>query len=75
MQFKLVQRFVKIIQRRCRNTVTAVTKINFIQIQGQNLVFGKGPFHSNRQNGFFDFSVQRQLIAEQKILCHLLGDG
>ncbi len=73
-QFQLPKRFIKIIQRRRRNAVTAPSKINFVQIERQNLIFAKSAFHPKRQDRLFDFAVNRDFIGQQKIFCNLLGD-
>ena len=74
-QFQLPKRFIKIIQRCRCNAVTAASKINFVQIKRQNLVFAKSTFHSKRQDCFFDFAINRNFIGKQEILCNLLGNG
>ena len=74
-QLQLPKRFVKIIQRRRRNAVTATPKINFVEIKRQNLVFAKSAFHPKRQDCFFDFAFNRNFICQQEILGNLLGNG
>jgi hypothetical protein len=71
----IAKRFIKIIQRCRCNAVTAASKINFVQIKRQNLVFAKSTFHPKRQDCFFDFAINRNFIGKQEILCNLLGNG
>ena len=72
---QLIKRFVEIVQRRRRHAIAAEAKIDFVEIERQNLVLGEGPLHPQRQDGFLDLAVDRHLVGQQEVLCHLLRDG
>ena len=72
---QLVERLVEIVQCRRRNTVATHAEIDLVQIEGKDLILGKGPLHTKGQDGFLDLPVDRDLVGQKEILRHLLSDG
>ena len=69
---QLRQRFVEIIESRRRHAVCPVAEVNLVQIQLQNVLFGKCVADAVRQNGLLDFADKRPLRRKQKVFRHLL---
>jgi hypothetical protein len=71
---QLVQRFVEIIERRCRDTVRATAEVDLIEIKLEDAILAERLLHANRDQGFAHFALKRDLVGQQEVLRHLLGD-
>src|SRR5262249_32277077 len=72
---QLVHRFVEIQQRRRRYAISTVAEINFVEIEFENLLLRIGAFDAQRQQRFFDLTLERHLIGKKEILRDLLSNG
>ena len=72
---EFVQRFVEVVEGRGGHTIGADAEIDLVQIQLQDLVLGEGAFDAERQQRLLQLALEGQLVAQQKILGDLLGDG
>ncbi len=72
---QLVHRLVEIEQRRGGDAVGAQSEINLIEIKLEDPVLRIGPLDAQREQGFLDLAGDRQLVGQQEVLRHLLGDG
>ena len=71
---EVAQGLVEIVERRRRHAIGAETQIDFVQIQLEYPFLGKRPLDAKRQDRLFHLTLDRDLVGQQKILRHLLGD-
>ena len=72
---QLVHRLVEIEQRRRGHAIGADAEIDFVEIEFEDLLLGEGPLDLHREKGFLELARKRQLIRQEEVLRHLLGDG
>ena len=72
---QFIHRFVEVVQRRRRDTVGAVAKIDFVEIKLEDAILGQGPFDAEGEYRLLDFPFYRDFVAQQEILRHLLSHG
>ncbi|MNC41203.1 hypothetical protein D3C75_899580 [compost metagenome] len=61
--------------RGSTHAISAVTQIDFVQIQLKNFILGQHLFNADRQEGFLDFAHQGAFRAQEEVSGQLLGDG
>ena len=72
---QVVHRFVEVIERRRGDAIRPEAEVDLVHIELQDAILGKGAFDAEGQDRLLDLSAPRQLVGEQEVLCHLLGDG
>src|SRR6202044_860661 len=72
---QFMHRLAEIIQRRGRNAVIAETKIDFIEIEFENLLFRISRLDSEREQSLPDLSLEGTFVRQQEVFRHLLGNG
>jgi hypothetical protein len=72
---ELIDRLVEIKQRGGGDPVSAHAQVNFVEIKLEDLLFGIGALDAHRQQRFLDLAVDRDLVGQQEVFRHLLGDG
>ena len=72
---ELIDRFVEIIERRGGDAVVSKAEIDLVEIKLENLVLGIGRFDAEGDERFTNLAFDRALVADEKVLGDLLGDG
>ena len=72
---QFMHRLVEIEQRGGGDAVGAHAEIDLVEIELEDPLLGEGPLDLHRQQRFLDLARERQLVGEQEVLGHLLGDG
>ena len=72
---QVVQRFIEIVQRCGSNAIGPESQVDFVQIELKDLILRKRPLDPQRKDDLLRFTGDGDLVCEQKILRHLLGDG
>ena len=74
-QRELVERPVKIVERRLGHTVVARAKVNLVQVEFEDALFGIGLLDAEGQDRLADLARQSRLVGKQEVLGDLLGDA
>jgi hypothetical protein len=74
-QGQLVERLVEVVERRGGDPVGAEAEIDLAQVELEDALLGEGPLDAEGQDRLADLALDLQLVAEQEVLRHLLGDG
>ena len=72
---QVVHGFVEIVERRRGHAIRPEAEVNLVHVEFQDSVLGKGAFDAEGQDRLLDLSAPRQLVGQQEVLGHLLGDG
>ncbi len=72
---ELMHRLVEIEQRGGGDAVGAHAEVDFVEVKLEDFLFGIGALDAHRQQRFLDLAVERDLVGQQEVLRHLLGDG
>ena len=72
---QLTERLVEVIERRRRHPVGAEAEIDLVEVELENAVLAEGTLDAEGEDRFLDLAVERQLVGQQEVLRHLLGDG
>ena len=59
-----IQRFVKIVQRRCSDTVRSEPKVYFVEIEFENSIFRQRPFNPESEDRFLYFALHRNIRSK-----------
>ncbi len=71
----LRDRLAKIKLGCCSKAVCALAKVNLVQVQLQNLIFRQTAFDFQCHHDFAELARQGFFVGQEKISCHLHGDG
>ena len=71
----ILQHLAVVNLRRCGETVGALSQVDLIDINLQNLVFGQARLDLEGEQGLVEFAGKRFFAGQEKIPCHLHGDG
>ena len=72
---QLVERLVEVVQRRRRYAVGAEAEEDLVQVEFEDMVLGEGLFDAQGDDRLADLALDRDLVGQQEVLGHLLGDG
>jgi hypothetical protein len=72
---ELVERLVEVGERRRGHAVGARSEEDLVQVELQDLVLRERRSILSARIASFTFRAMRELVAEQEVLRHLLGDG
>ena len=65
----------KVAARRHIHAPGAAAEIGGVEVELENFVFAEGTFEPRRDDHFANFALVGDVLADQEILHHLLGDG
>ena len=74
-QREILRRFAEIAARRHLDAPGAAAEIDGIDIELENVVLADRAFQPRRHDHLADFSLVSNVVADQEVLHHLLGDG
>ncbi len=70
-----VERLVEVGLRRRRHAVGALAEIDLVQVQLEDALLAQRPLDPDRQQRLLDLAREADLVGQQHVLDHLLGDG
>ena len=72
---QVLRRFAKIAARRHLDAPGAAAEIDGIDIELEDVVLAQRAFQPRRHDHLADFALIGDVVADQEVLHHLLGDG